>query len=84
MTLLGLCVVDVFFIILAIIRFLSRLSEKKKFLAIIAYDIFEPVTIVSERKKQVRSNKYDVVVIGAGIIGLSTALQLLEQLPNTR
>ena len=84
MTLLGLCVVDVFFIILAIIRFLSRLSEKKKFLAIIAYDIFEPVTIVSERKKQVRSNKYDVVVIGAGIIGLSTAMQLLEQFPKTR
>ena len=31
-----------------------------------------------------RSNKYDVVVIAAGIIGLSTAMQLLEQFPKTR
>ncbi len=35
----------------------------------------------SERKYQVRSTKYDVIVIGAGIIGLSTAMKLLERYP---
>jgi L-2-hydroxyglutarate oxidase LhgO len=40
--------------------------------------------IYSERKLQVRSNKYDVVVIGAGIIGLSTAMNLLERFPRIK
>jgi len=38
----------------------------------------------SEKKIQVRSNKYDVVVIGAGIIGLSTAMNLLERFPKIK
>ena len=38
----------------------------------------------SERKKNVRSTKYDVIVIGAGIIGLSTAMNLLERFPQIK
>jgi L-2-hydroxyglutarate oxidase len=32
----------------------------------------------------VRSSKYDVIIIGAGIIGLSTAMKLLERLPKIK
>ena len=31
-----------------------------------------------------RSTKYDVIVIGAGIIGLSTAMNLLERFPQIK
>jgi len=30
------------------------------------------------------SNQYDIVIIGGGILGLSTAMQLLERVPNWR
>ena len=36
------------------------------------------------RQNLVRSNKYDVIVIGAGIIGLSTAMKLLEMHPRLK
>ncbi len=46
--------------------------------------IFFNSYIKSERKKNVRSTKYDVIVIGAGIIGLSTAMNLLERFPQIK
>lgn len=38
----------------------------------------------SEEKSKLPSSKYDVVVIGAGIIGLSTAMKLLERRPGLK
>lgn len=38
----------------------------------------------SKEKRKLPSSKYDVVVIGAGIIGLSTAMKLLERKPGLK
>ena len=67
-----------------IISFIRRLSEHKKLLTPICCDIFGRSISESERKYEVPSIKYDLIVIGAGIIGLSTAMKLLERFPNTK
>tara|TARA_B100000809_G_C15126102_1_gene526279 strand:+ start:1824 stop:3185 length:1362 start_codon:yes stop_codon:yes gene_type:complete len=57
----------------AFIRALTRVRD---------YDSSLYLLVLIGKQQPVSSTKYDIVIIGAGIIGLATGMKLLERFPN--